>query len=246
MRHDWLKVVTILLVSLVPLTADGEGEDDWLELGAPSGLSPWKSPTGDWAVVAEVKPSEKDRKLLVAEPGEGVIYNGKLGRTRNLVSTKTFGDVEAHLEFLIPQGSNAGIKFEGLYEIQIFDSYGKPEPLTAMDCGGIYPRAQLLPRYHYLDDGHPPRTNACKSPGEWQILDVIFLAPRFDSEGKKIQNARFVSVKLNGVTVQDNQEAATPTGHAYTMPEVPTGPILLQADHGPVAFRSLKVRPYHP
>ena len=221
----------------------GEDDSDWIELGAPSGLKPWKGPTDAWKVVGTVKVDHNDSRKLAAEPGEGIIYNGQSGRTRNLVSTEKFGDVEAHVEFLVPQGSNAGIKFEGLYEIQIFDSYGKPEPLKAMDCGGIYPRAQLLPKYHYLDQGHPPKVNACKPPGEWQTLDITFLAPRFDASGKKVANAKFVKVLLNGVVVQENQEAATPTGHAYTFPEIPTGPILLQADHGPVAFRSVKIRP---
>ena len=143
---------------------------------------------------------------------------------------------------MIPEGSNAGVKFEGLYEVQILDS-SKAKKLTGSDCGGIYPRAELLPKYHHLDEGHPPRVNACKAPGEWQTLDVTFQAPRFDGQGKKVANARFVKVVLNGVVVQDDVEVSSPTGHAWRLPEVPQGSILLQADHGPVAFRNIRVRP---
>ncbi|MFO0910648.1 MAG: hypothetical protein U0794_20260 [Isosphaeraceae bacterium] len=52
-------------------------------------------------------------------------------------------------------------KLQEVYEIQIFDSYGV-KTLTASHCGGVYPRAELLPRYHHIDEGYPPRANACK------------------------------------------------------------------------------------
>jgi hypothetical protein len=163
------------------------------------------------------------------------------GKTRNLLTKQDFGDLEAHFEFLIPKGSNSGVKFETLYEIQIDDSFGVAKP-TASDCGGIYPRAEMLPRYHHIDVGVPPRTNAARAPGEWQTLDVIFRAPRFDSGGTKIANARFDKVVLNAQMIHENVELKTPTGHAWRRKEVARGPILLQGDHGPVAFRKIRVR----
>ncbi len=129
-----------------------------------------------------------------------------------------------------------------LYEVQIYDSYGIRRP-SASDCGGIYPRAELTPRYHHIDGGTPPRVNAARPAGEWQSLDIRFLAPRFDAQGKKIRNARFVRVLLNGQRIHENVEVPTPTGHAWRDPEVAVGPLLLQGDHGPVAFRNLRVRP---
>jgi len=204
-------------------------------------LDAWKAPTGAWAEVGKVALDPGDPKRLATEPGAGVLYNGPTGRTGNILSKGDFGDVEAHVEFLVPKGSNSGVKFQGMYEVQIFDSWGKATP-DGGDCGGIYPRAELLPRYHHIDEGFPPRANACKPPGEWQTLDVTFRAPRFDASGKKVANARFVKVVLNGVVVQEDVEVPAPTGHAWREPEVATGPILLQADHGPVAFRNIRVR----
>ena len=32
--------------------------------------------------------------------------------------------MEAHIEFMVPKGSNSGVYFQGRYEIQILDSYG--------------------------------------------------------------------------------------------------------------------------
>ena len=157
------------------------------------------------------------------------------------MTKEKFGDIEAHFEYLVPKGSNSGVKFEGLYEIQIFDSFGVAKP-TASQNGGIYPRAELLPKYRYLDEGVPPRVNASRPAGEWQTLDVVFLAPRFDGSGKKIQNGRFEKVVLNGQVIHEGVEVKTPTGHVWRTQELPTGPILLQADHGPVAFRKIRVR----
>jgi hypothetical protein len=171
-----------------------------------------------------------------------VLVNGKSGRTSNLLSNATFEDVEAHFEFLIPKGSNSGVKFQGLYEIQIADSHGVENP-KATHCGGIYPRAELLPRYHYLDEGVPPRVNAARPFGEWQTLDVVFRAPRFDGDGKKTADARFVRVLLNGRMIHDDVAVKTPTGHAWHNKEVASAPLLIQADHGPIAIRKVRVRP---
>lgn len=214
----------------------------WIELSDSLGTESWRQPTGAWAIVGDAAIHPENPRLLVGTPGEGVLLNGANGRTTNLVSAEEFGDVEFRCEFLVPTGSNSGIKFHGLYEVQILDSYGK-ETLTASDCGGIYPRAELFPRYHHIDAGHAPRANACRPPGCWQTLDITFRAPRFNARGQKVANARIVQVVLNGQLVQEDVELATPTGHNWTRPERAQGPLLLQADHGPVAFRNVRVRP---
>jgi hypothetical protein len=143
---------------------------------------------------------------------------------------------------MIPKSSNSGVKLQGLYEIQIYDSHGVKKP-KASDCGGIYPRAEMEPVYHHIDAGVPPRVNAARPAGEWQTLDITFRAPRFDAAGKKVANARFVRVVLNGQVVHDDVELRTPTGNNWRTKEVARGPLLLQADHGPVAFRNVRVRP---
>jgi hypothetical protein len=213
-----------------------------LELVGDRGLQAWRKPTGDWIVAAAALPDPARTNRLTAEPGQGTLINGVTGKTRNLLTSEDFGDVDTHFEFLIPKGSNSGVKFEGLYEIQIIDSFGVAKP-DGHHCGGIYPRAELLPKYHYLDEGTPPLLNAARPPGEWQTLDVVFRAPRFDSSGKKIKNARFDKVVLNSQVIHQNVELKTPTGHYWRNKEVERGPILLQGDHGPVAFRNIRVRP---
>ena len=217
------------------------GSEGWTDLIGAQGLEAWRTPTGAWLVAGDARSDPERPARLVAAPGSGVIINGRAGKTTNLVSRQDFGDLEAHFEFLIPKGSNSGVKFETLYEIQIADSFGVAPP-KASHNGGIYPRAELLPRYHYLDEGIPPRVNASRPAGQWQILDVSFRAPRFDASGKKVQNARFDKVVLNGQVIHQDVEVKTPTGHYWRLKEMPRGPILLQADHGPVAFRNIRVR----
>jgi hypothetical protein len=236
--------LTTILVAIGEATGPSVRADEggWIELTGSMGLEAWKSPHGTWFVAGDANPDPSNPKKLVGKPGTGVIINGPIGKTRNIVTNEEFGDIELHAEFLIPQGSNAGIKFEGLYEIQILDS-SKKKSLSGEDCGGIYPKAELLPKYHHTDHGYAPKVNACKPPGEWQTFDIIFRAPRFDADGKKIANARLEKVVLNGKLVQDNVEVPSPTGHYWRLPESPKGTLFLQADHGPVAFRNLRVRP---
>jgi hypothetical protein len=235
----------LLLTAVGPSALSQEtraADPGWIDLTGSQNFEAWKGPTEAWAFVGDVQLDPENPRRLVARPGTGVLYNGPSGRTRNLVTKQEFRDVEAHVEFLIPKGSNSGVKFDAVYEIQIVDSAGK-KVVTGNDLGGIYPRAESKPKYHYLDDGHPPRINAALPAGQWQTLDVIFRAPRFDAAGRKVANARFVKVVLNGQVIHENVEAATPTGSAWVKKETPSGPLLIQADHGPVAIRNVRVRP---
>lgn len=192
----------------------------------------------DWSVVGSVALKPDDPKLFAAEPGEGIFYNGPTGRTADLYTEYQHGDCELHVEFVVPQGSNSGVYFMGRYELQILDSWGATE-LKYGTCGGIYAR--------WIDQtaigGAAPRINASKPPGEWQTYDVAFRAPRFEAAGRKTANACFVKVVWNGEVVHENVEVEGPTRAAMLTEEAPRGPLLLQGDHGPVAYRNLILRP---
>ena len=242
MRRAFLGVLAALLFG----TATAADTDGWTDLLRTGPDSPWVKVDARWvrARAAALKADQPNR--LTAEPVEGgpVWVNGTLGRVGNLITKQKYGDCEVHVEFLIAKRSNSGIKFHAVYEIQILDSAGKPlDKLTGDDCGGIYPRAEEKPKYHHLDKGVPPRVNAAKPAGEWQTLDVVFRAPRFDDKGNKVESARIVKAVLNGQLIHENQELKTPTGGNWNRKETPTGPFMLQADHGPVAFRNVRIRP---
>jgi hypothetical protein len=161
-------------------------------------------------------------------------------KTGQIETKAEFGDFQLHLEFATPaqvkgnsQGrGNSGIFLHGRYELQILDVY---ENLTYPDgqTGGIYGQ-------------YPPLVNPIKPPGTWQTYDIIFEAPRFDTEGRLLKKAS-VTALLNGVVVQHKQEYLGPTKHrevtSYDGVTSSRGPIALQ-DHGDlVRFRNIWIRP---
>ncbi|MEX0610776.1 MAG: DUF1080 domain-containing protein [Pirellulales bacterium] len=215
----------------------------WDELTAEQGLTRWRTEAANesWRIVGNVALNGTERKSLVARPGHGVIVSLH-GDGADLMTKRSYGDIDVHLEFMIPKGSNSGVKLMGLYEIQIYDSHGVTTP-SADDCGGIYPRAEQHPKYHLIDRGTAPQMNASKPAGEWQTLDIEFAAPRFNAHGQKLSNATFAKVVRNRHVIHEDVEVAYPTGKAWRLKrEVRRGPLLLQGDHGPVAFRSVRVR----
>lgn len=209
---------------------NGKNMDDWLARGG--------VPEHEWDAAGSVALNSDDTKLLTITAGEGIFYNGTTGRTADIYTEVEHGDCELHVEFMVPQGSNSGVYLMGRYEIQILDSWGETE-LRYGSCGGVYCR--------WINnqpvDGVPPRVNASKPPGEWQTYDITFRAPKFDADGNKIANATFVKVVWNGQIVHENVEVVGVTRGAMVEEEAATGPLLLQGDHGPVAFRNVVLKP---
>ena len=199
----------------------------------------WKQPTGDWMAAGKVSTDPADERKFKIKPGAAILVNGAKGKTVNLLTEQEFGDVEAHIEFVVPKNSNSGVYFGGRYEIQVLDSWDVKEPKYS-DCGGVYGSCSE-PKPDFK--GRPPSINASKPPGEWQTFDVIFRAPRFDATGKKTEHARFVKVMHNGKVIHENVEVPRPTCAAKWLDEKPAGPLMLQGDHGPVAYRNLRIKP---
>jgi hypothetical protein len=166
-------------------------------------------------------------KLVVAEGKEDLVNAEAHGV--DAYTQATWGDCVLEVEVLVPKGSNSGIYLMGEYEVQVLDSFGK-EKVGQGDMGGIYSAAA-------------PRVNASKPPGEWQKFVIDFRAPKFDAAGKRSSPATFVKVELNGRLIHERLEMSGPTPGGLTGNEAARGPILLQGDHGPVAFRNFKVTP---
>src|SRR5204862_2687732 len=85
---------------------------------------------------------------------------------------------------------------------------------------------------------------ASRPPGEWQIYDIIYTAPRFGTD-EKLQSPARLTVFHNGVLIQNNVELTGPTSWLERAPYQPhpaKQPISLQ-DHGnPVRFRNIWIR----
>ncbi len=160
--------------------------------------------------------------------------------SKGMIRTRReFGDCQLHLEFATPKevkGSGQGRGNNGIglmgarYEIQVLDSYNNK----------TYPEGQCASVYNQ----RPPMVNACRKPGEWQSYDIIFTAPRFDSEGK-VQKPAFVTVLHNGIVVQNHTEILGGTYYdretSYSKhPE--KQPLVLMYHGNPVRFRNIWIR----
>ena len=232
------RTLVVSCATLISAAVLAFGQDSSKSISLLNGkdLTGWKTVgkgESSWTYGKAAMNPDKNSKLMIVGPGDELISTN---RTVNLSSDAVFGDCHVELEFMVGKSTpgteidaNSGIKMMNIYEVQIFGSYGVAKPGTT-DCGAIYRE-------------NPPLVNACKPPGEWQKLVIDFRAPRFDADGKKTANAKFVKVTLNGQVVQDNVEIAHGTNVSRKAPEHPTGPIYLQGDHGAVAFRNLTVTP---
>lgn len=156
-----------------------------------------------------------------------------------------FTDFQLHLEFATPsdvQGSsqgrgNSGVMINGMYEVQILDSYQNPTYADGQ-AGALYGQ-------------QPPLVNASKPPGEWQTYDIVFESPRWNPAGELIKKAA-VTVIHNGVVVQHRQEYFGRTDGiggiphktlgTYGKPHSPAVFIELQDHNNPIRFRNIWVR----
>lgn len=226
------------ILILVSLTL-ARGEEISLFNG--KNLSAWSEPLGTWSVVGSVALDAANPKGFVTQSGQGVMLNSEAGKSTNIASKTEHGDAQIHVEFNVPQGSNSGIYLQGRYEVQVLDSFGK-ESIAEHDCGAIYQRWDpKRGKGNEGYEGHTPKVNASKPSGEWQSFDITFRAPRFDGAGKKTENARFVKVIHNGQVIHENVEVTGPTRGSKFEAEAASGPIVIQGDHGPVAYRNLKI-----
>ena len=167
------------------------------------------------------------------------------------MTKQKFLDYQLHLEWRIPAnvtgegqsrgnsgvwlartGLNAAGYDEG-YQIQILDSY-KNTTYVNGQAGALYKQSI-------------PLVNACKKPGEWQYYDIIWRAPRFNSNGS-LRSPGIVTLIPNGVLVQNNAEVKGVTqwiGEPYYKAHGAM-PIKLEM-HGdpsePISYRNIWIRP---
>jgi len=226
--HRLAVVATALILGIAAIVAVAEDAAPAKPFNAKD-LTGWKcrgdAAKSQWVVGAAKLDPDNPTKLAVEQGGNELINKS---RGVDLYSEQKFGDCLLTIEVMVPKGSNSGIYLMGNYEIQVLDSFGKDNNAGPGDMGGIYGAAA-------------PKNPKYKAPGEWQKFEIHFVAPKFE-DGKKVANARFVKMVLNGVTIHENVEVKGVTGGAMSA-EAATGPLMFQGDHGPVAFRNIEIRP---
>ena len=163
----------------------------------------------------------------------------------DIETKQKFKDYQLHLEWRVPENitgkgqarGNSGIFLAavdgGGYEIQVLDNYNN-NTYTNGQVGSIYKQ-------------YVPLANPLRPPGEWQVYDIVWTAPRFKADGSLESPAR-VTAFLNGVLVQNNVELRGRTEYIGKPSYKAHGaaPIRLQS-HGdpsePISFRNIWLRP---
>ena len=174
---------------------------------------------------------------------EWIVKNGILtvDKTKgDIITRQEFGSFQLHLEWCVPENitgssqhrGNSGVFLQGLYEIQILDSYNN-ETYSNGQAGSVYKQTR-------------PLVNAMRKPGEWNVYDIIYNAPVFNSDGTYRVNPT-VTLLHNGVLVLNNAIILGRTKWIGNPDVVPhsDGPIILQM-HGdasePISFRNIWIR----
>jgi hypothetical protein len=167
--------------------------------------------------------------------------------TGNIQTKRAFLDYQLHIEWKIPSNitgsgqarGNSGIFLASTgpgdagYEMQVLDCYNNTTYVNGQTAS-IYKQSI-------------PLANACKKPGEWQVYDIVWTAPRFNDDGSLKSPAR-VTAFHNGVLVQNNYELKGVTKYIgspdYSLKHG-AAPIKLQ-DHGDpseaISYRNIWVR----
>jgi hypothetical protein len=169
------------------------------------------------------------------EDGDMVVGRGEI-RTK-----ESFGDCQLHIEWSAPtevrgegQGrGNSGVFF-GPYELQVLDSYDN-ETYFDGQAGAIYKQT-------------PPMVNAMRKPGEWNVYDVIWTAPRFNDDGT-LASPAFITALHNGVVILNHFQLLgdTPFNRPPQYNKHTVEQQLRLQDHGnPVRFRNIWVREVKP
>ena len=174
-------------------------------------------------------------------PAQWAVENGEMvdvPKAGDIRTSQSFRDIQLHVEWMVPvlppdrkgqDRGNSGIYLQGLYELQVLDSYDNPTYVNG-EAGSIYKQSA-------------PLVNALKPAPNWQAYDIVYYAPRFYADGTLAEPAR-ITVFLNGVLVQSNFAIKGPTEYRGMPVYKPhgDGPILLQAHNNPVRYRNIWVR----
>lgn len=243
-----LKLYVLLLAGIFFLNISVQAQEEEAfpsETFVLDNMDAFQTTATNWKIVGKVGASMDKKHEISTSPGTGILVNVPDDKNKaQLFSKLEHGDLDLEFEFMMPKGSNSGIYLQGRYEIQLFDSWGKKRPAFS-DLGGVYQRwDDTKPKGQEGFEGTAPALNVAKAPGLWQSIRISFQAPRFGANGNKIQNARIIFVELNGVRIHRDIELTGPTRGQYVKGEGPLGPLVIQGDHGPVAFRNFAYRSF--
>lgn len=225
---DWKKAEATEVWSPMPAVVDapeGKAPSDAIVLFDGTDLSAWRDDKGGaarWTV--------SDGAMTVSKGGGDIFTRQDFCDVQLHVEWRTPAEVTQGGKELTGQGRhNSGVFLQDRYEVQVLDSY-RAETYPNGQAGAVYKQSI-------------PLVNASRAPGQWQVYDIIYRAPKFDAAGTVTRPAT-ITVLHNGVLIQDHFEIKGPTVWIGTPPYEAHGcaPLRLQ-DHGnPVSFRNIWIR----
>lgn len=240
MKFSRLALAATLFGSLAGSSAHAQEYLTGIEWQEPPVVTPGEKPSdapSDAVILFDGKDLSAWKGAETWKVQDGAMVVGK----QMIESKDAFGDCQLHIEWSAPtpavgegQGrGNSGVFF-GPYELQVLDSY-KAKTYFDGQAAAIYKQT-------------PPMANAMKAPGDWNVYDVAWTAPRFKEDGS-LESPAYITVFHNGVLVQNHFELLGNTPYSdppsYNKHDVKQ-PIRLQ-DHGnPVRFRNIWVRETKP
>lgn len=174
-------------------------------------------------------------KWILNKDGSMTVKN----QTGNIQTKKKFGSMQLHIEWKSPkeiQGENqsrgnSGVYIQKKYEVQVLDNNNNDTYVNGQ-VGSLYKQSI-------------PLAMASSATGEWNIYDIIYHAPEFDSDGNKTKSGT-LTLLHNGILVQDHYKIKGTTEYIGWPKNLPHGkaPLMLQ-DHGDnsrVSYRNIWLR----
>jgi len=180
-------------------------------------------------------------------PAKWVVANGVVTVKKgsgDIFTKRVFTDHQLHIEWRIPKNITGSGQYRGNSGVFMAATDTGGYELQVLDCfnNKTYVNGQAASVYKE----NPPLVNACKKPGEWQVYDIVWTAPRFNDDGSVRSRAR-VTAFHNGVLVQNNFELTGVTKYIGSPDYKKHGPAPIQLqDHGdpsePISYRNIWVR----
>jgi hypothetical protein len=244
--------LVVLSATLIAQQRGGRPQDTEVWEPAPPLVTPGatkNAPPSDAIVLFDGKNLDQWRTTNDQSPAQWIVENGVLTvnkRAGNIETKRRFKNYQLHLEWRIPANitgsdqsrGNSGVflastgRGDAGYELQILDSYNNKTYVNGQ-AGSVYKQSI-------------PLANAMRKPGEWQVYDVVWIAPVFNEDGS-IKTPAYITAFHNGVLIQNHFELKGETVFigAPEYKKYEAAPIKLQAHGDPspaISFRNIWVR----
>ncbi len=241
-RRLWMPILAVAILAFSGAAAffllKGPGHQGGKTWAEPKVVDPGDagSPPSDAIVLfdgSDLSEWENGENWVIRD-GAAIVGAGRGGIT----TRRAFGDCQLHIEWATPsvvtgsgqERGNSGIYLQERYEVQVLDSY-RNSTYADGQAGAIYSQ-------------WPPLVNASRRPGDWQVFDIIFEAPRFDGTGT-LTRPGYITLLHNGVVVHNHREILGPTSWSLSpgyKAHPPRQKLHIQ-DHGcTVQYRNIWIR----